>query len=249
MKVIRVIAYQNMVCYRKPTSFILKESYPLPPYSTVIGMVHAACGFENYVPMDISIQGSHYSSTTEVYTKYEFGKATKYAADRHNVRLDSKDGAYGMTRGVGNIEVLVDVHLILHIKPHDEAYLPIIKNSLQSPKNYLSLGRHEDLIRIDHVCETEVMDKKLATKIYLENDAYVPLEIEQQIKERKISITGTFYRLNKEYQINPKNQIRQWISPVNARYATAGTSINAREIVTLDLTPIKDKSDIPVFFA
>ncbi len=34
-----------MVNYRVPTSFQLKESYPLPPYSTVIGMVHSLCNF------------------------------------------------------------------------------------------------------------------------------------------------------------------------------------------------------------
>ena len=41
MKGVRIEAYQNLVNYRKPTSFQLKESYPLPPYSTVIGMIHA----------------------------------------------------------------------------------------------------------------------------------------------------------------------------------------------------------------
>ena len=57
-KAVRLCLYQNLVNYKKPTSFQLKESYPLPPPSTVIGMVHFACGYSEYEPMDVSIQGN-----------------------------------------------------------------------------------------------------------------------------------------------------------------------------------------------
>ncbi|MGN9165152.1 type I-B CRISPR-associated protein Cas5b [Tissierellaceae bacterium HCP3S3_D8] len=72
MKAIRVKLYQNMVNYRKPTSFQLKETYPLPPPSTVIGMVHNLCGFTEYYEMDISIQGKYHSKVNDLYTRYEF---------------------------------------------------------------------------------------------------------------------------------------------------------------------------------
>ena len=72
MKAIRIKLYQNMVNYRKPTSFQLKETYPLPPPSTVIGMVHNLCGFTEYNEMDISIQGKYYSKVNDLYTRYEF---------------------------------------------------------------------------------------------------------------------------------------------------------------------------------
>ncbi len=80
MRAIRIKAYQNMANYRLPSSAVIKESYPLPPYSTVIGMVHAACGFTEYVPMQVSIQGRCVSHLSDLYTKYEFGKSTKYEA-------------------------------------------------------------------------------------------------------------------------------------------------------------------------
>lgn len=72
MKAIRVKLYQNMVNYRKPTSFQLKETYPLPPPSTVIGMVHNLCEFTEYHEMDISIQGKYHSKVNDLYTRYEF---------------------------------------------------------------------------------------------------------------------------------------------------------------------------------
>ena len=42
-KAIRLQCFQNLANYRKPSSFIIKETFPLPPYSTVLGMIHAAC--------------------------------------------------------------------------------------------------------------------------------------------------------------------------------------------------------------
>ncbi|SJZ74364.1 CRISPR-associated protein Cas5 [Garciella nitratireducens] len=75
MKAIRVKLYQNMVNYRKSTSFQLKETYPLPSPSTVIGMVHNLCGFTEYNEMDISIQGKYHSKVNDLYTRYEFSNS------------------------------------------------------------------------------------------------------------------------------------------------------------------------------
>ena len=38
VKAIKLHITQQMPNYRKPASFMIKESYPLPPYSSVIGM-------------------------------------------------------------------------------------------------------------------------------------------------------------------------------------------------------------------
>ena len=120
MKGIRIEAYQNLVNYRKPTSFQLKESYPLPPYSTVIGMIHAACGFTNYVPMKVSIQGRYYSKVNDLWTRYEFA-GNSYEEGRHQLKSEDCTGkSYGITRGVATTELLVDIELIIHVVPEDE---------------------------------------------------------------------------------------------------------------------------------
>lgn len=243
MKAIRFSAYQNMPSYRKPTSFILKESYPLPPYSSVIGMIHAACGFTDYVDMDVSIQGRYYSSTSELYTKYEFGKATKYESDRHNVRLTGVDKDYGMTRGMGNVEVLVDVELLIHVKPKDEAMLDVIEAGLRLPQAYLALGRWEDLIRIDSIDVVDVMDTMLERMVRLSYDAYIPHRIESDLDEDEITVSGTMYKLNKKYRIDPSTHMRRWERQILARYAMRGSVINSGECLVLD------KDNNPVFFA
>lgn len=72
MRAVRIKLSQDMVNYRKPTSFQLRETYPLPPPSTVIGMTHYLCDFIEYKEMDISIQGKYHSKVNDLYTRYEF---------------------------------------------------------------------------------------------------------------------------------------------------------------------------------
>ena len=64
-KAIRLQCFQNLVNYRKPSSFIIKETFPLPPYSTVLGMIHAACGYTEFHPMKLCIQGTNCGTVSE----------------------------------------------------------------------------------------------------------------------------------------------------------------------------------------
>lgn len=40
MKYLKMKLFQETACYKKPFAFKVAETYPLPPYSTVIGMFH-----------------------------------------------------------------------------------------------------------------------------------------------------------------------------------------------------------------
>lgn len=201
MKAIRVKLSQNMVNYRKPTSFQLKETYPLPPPSTVIGMVHYLCGFTEYHEMDVSIQGKYYSKVNDLYTRYEFKNAMKYDEKRHQLEA----GGYGISRGVATIELLTDVELLLHILPKDQSLIETIKKAFLYPREYPSLGRREDLALIEEVKVVDIYEEELNSSINLDKfNAYVPLQI---IKEGsvetlgEIKVSGTRYKLNKDYKL------------------------------------------------
>jgi CRISPR-associated protein Cas5t len=220
MKVIRLELYQNLVNYKKPTSFQLKETYPLPPYSTVSGMIHYACGFTEYTPMKLSIQGNHNSKVNDLYTRYEFACA-KYEDGRHNVKVygtelnkktrEKYKQEYGMMKGVSTCELLVDVNLIIHIKPEDERLLELIYNSFKYPNEYLSLGRREDIIRIDNVEIVEATNEEIDEKT-LKYDAYIPFE-DINVAKDNYEVTGTIYNINRKYDlidIKKNTQIRKW---------------------------------------
>lgn len=243
VKAVKLQAYQNLVNYRKPTSFQLKETYPLPPYSTVIGMVHAACGFTEYVPMQVSVQGRYFSKVNDLWTRYEFAGA-KYEAGRHTIKLDSKeDGtSYGAIRGVSTAELLVDVDLVIHIVPDDPTYLDVIEHGIASPKEFLSLGRREDLLQVKKVEQTELVTFEAEESISIQNfDAYIPAHI---IEDEGIDKRSTVYTLNKVYklvEVKKDTFIRQW-DRVRVYHAASG-------FVTLneEMNLVKDEDDQLVF--
>src|ERR1035437_3519376 len=108
LKAIRIKLWQQMPNYRKPASFLVRESYPLPPYSSVIGMVHLACDFTEYHAMNVSIQGSYASEVSDLATMYNFG--IKYDETRHQGKVLNEAGGYdGINKGVKPAHLLTDV--------------------------------------------------------------------------------------------------------------------------------------------
>lgn len=219
MKGIRVRLRQDLVNYKKPTSFQLKETYPLPPYSTVIGMVHNLCGYTEYQPMQVSVQGKYFSKVNDLYTRYEFKNAMKYEAARHQLRV----GEYGVGQGVATAELLVDVELLLHVVPEDQGEIEEIYTAFVRPREYPSLGRREDLAIIEEVkivslTLTKLEGQKRAPEDYY---AYIPYAM---VEEEKVNLPhyvsgtrpGTRYKLPKNYDLvnygteNTPKLFRRW---------------------------------------
>ena len=197
-----------MANYKVATSFQLKETYPLPPYSTVIGMVHSLCDFKEYHPMKISISGNYFSKVNNLYTRHEFNNSDN------------------VIKGPATIELLVDVNLTIHIIPEDqsEEFLNIIFEAFKYPREYPSLGRREDIVLIKDVKIVDVEKKKLEKDLSNgeDNFAYIPVNFIQEKlvnygdKKSGMNIYGTRYELTKNYILNnigtkakPK-MIRSW---------------------------------------
>lgn len=72
MRVLRILLTQSSANYKREEVIDNKMTYPLPPISTIIGAIHKACGYKEYHPMDISIQGNFESMHMEPYTDYCF---------------------------------------------------------------------------------------------------------------------------------------------------------------------------------
>lgn len=245
-KAIRLRLYQNLVNYKKPTSFQLKETYPLPPYSTVCGLIHSICGFEEYVPMQISIQGKHHSKVNDLYTRYEFAGAA-FEEGRHNVKIksveDDKEKYYGAIRGVATAELLVDVELLIHIMPESQELVEVIYNSLLNPKEYISLGRREDIARIDEVKIVEINEFTTVDAVPLNMEAYIP---EEKFGSWGLKSNATIYTLCKKYDkvsVKKDIEVRRW-----EKVKVIHGVMNKNEILE-DTEVDKDEDDYLVFFA
>lgn len=236
MNGIRIKLYQNLVNFKKPTSFQLKETYPLPPYSTVSGMVHAVCGFDEsdnlYKNMDISIQGKYFSKVNDLYTRYEFACA-RFEEGRHNLKVydyeKDKKGYLikvekGIIRGVSTAELLVDLEVMIHLRPHDQKYVGKIFEGFCNPKTYISLGRWEDIALIEEVKQVEFIDKTLDEEVSLLYDAFIP---EKMFGRFDLDADGTVYNINKYYEkteVRKGVEIRNW-EKVRVVHGAISTSV------------------------
>ena len=205
-KAIRLKLEQELVNYKVPTSFQLKETYPLPPYSTVIGMIHAACGYKKYKDMKISIQGKYHSKVNDLFTRYEFQPEKKFEAGRHQLSVNG----FGVNRGISTTELLTEVELLIHIIPEDQSLIEEIENRLKNPLEFISLGRREDLAIIREVKVVGIREEELEEDLELENNytAYIPLDMIQKEKvilgsesNSLVKNRGTIYNLNKDYEL------------------------------------------------
>lgn len=197
MKILKMKLFQETDCYKKPFAFKVAETYPLPPYSTVIGMFHKIIGAKpgEYYPMNISIQGDYES----IFSNYQ------------NLRMFKRKGK--VTQMPRNVHQLLNVNLIIHMQAEDETVEKIYNNVI-SGKESFTLGRNEDLVRVD---EIKIIDKpkEVRDKFINNHNAYIPVKYTDEY------VNGINYRLNSVYTI--KNELRNW-EKINVKYIEKHTN-------------------------
>ena len=204
MKILKLKLFQETACYKKPFAFKVAETYPLPPYSTVIGMFHKILGADSgeYYPMNISVQGEYES----IFSNYQ------------NLRMfKGKDEVTAMPR---NVHQLLNVHLLIHVKAEaeDEVIDKIYNNIINGVETF-TLGRNEDLVRVEEIkCVNEITKTDGDINKY---NAYVPMYYDDGFLE------GINYRLNTTYKI--VNDLRKW-NKVDVKYIEKHTSNKLDEV-------------------
>ncbi len=202
MKILKLKLFQETACYKKPFAFKVAETYPLPPYSTVIGMFHKILGADSgeYYPMNISVQGEYES----IFSNYQ------------NLRMfKGKDEVTAMPR---NVHQLLNVHLLIHVKAEDDVIDKIYNNIINGVETF-TLGRNEDLVRVEQIKYVNEITK--ADGDINKYNAYVPMYYDDGFLE------GINYRLNTTYTI--VNDLRKW-NKVDVKYIEKHTSNKLDEV-------------------
>lgn len=185
-------------------AFKVGETFPLAPFSTVKGMIHAVLKAREYIPMRLSIQGTSESIAVDYQKKYMFKMRKKeipiipsLSGLNVKVELDSKI----VTTMPMYQHLLFNVEHIIHIDAENDVlqHLFVALRNLQTP---LSLGRWEDVARIDEVSFVKV--KYGSTQLSV-NAQYRPIEEKNDFIE---VMNKTVYRLPKKYEIIEGQ--RQW---------------------------------------
>lgn len=213
MKVLRLKLFQETACYKKPLAFKVGETYPLPPYATVKGWAHSLLGANQLIPMRVSVQGRYEAKIMDYQAHYLFKKRD---VDEFPLVLD---GLGRETYSYQNItkmplytHLLYRVKLLLHIGAEEDV-LKRLQERIEQAEEHYSLGRWEDLARIDEYRLTEVQE--LDQEINLPMNAYVP----RRFVTYKRHVP---YQLNWKYTIH--NGVRRW-EKIPVGYVLAGLSL------------------------
>lgn len=162
MKVLRLKLYQPHAHYRVPFTFARRHTYPIPPYSTVIGLICNVLGIRNHSDRNFKTLRSGlslaiYGNFESVIREYIWFRNLKidfhisrfgFLENRKVQDISEHPGGQMPTR----IDVLENVKLLIYIYHPEEHILKTLKNAFIDPINRiypLHLGRGEDWIVFD----------------------------------------------------------------------------------------------------
>lgn len=219
MRALRIKAFQETTCYTRPFANKVTETYPLPPYSTVKGMIHHVLKAEKLIPFKLSIQGEYDTIITDYRRTFFVKKNTvNMPIVFEGLALTEYPSFKHMSSMPLYSHMLYDVHLVIHIQAEDEI-LKRIEEAFHQLDSFVSLGRQEDLLRIDSIEMVELDELDLFEGGRLTYNMYIPTE---KIYEDELN-TGIPYQLNWTYRI--KDGIREW-KRIPTLYVEKGKLIN-----------------------
>ncbi len=203
--------FQPFAQYRNPFTFYYAQTFPLPPKSTIIGMLqNAVCdwygsklGADEWWNLKVSIHGGFES----VFWNYQQLIKGDLAFNREGILLNkhknNPGGEIWLPLYAGELtaqrspvyqQELFNGHLYIFIRG-DEDLLGKIKVSLENLKKILYLGRSEDIVFIRKIPEEFIKPKKedsVEGDIKLKYPTYMKLKDSEgrefPIKKRKFPV-------------------------------------------------------------
>lgn len=209
-KVLKLKLFQQTACYRKPSSFKVGETYPLPPYSTVKGMLHKWMNANCLIPMEISIQGKYKSMIIDYSNRVFYKKKTDFLP----LNINGQKIIYTDTINTNNsafthmplpIHLLFDINLVIHVRANGNVIDSIIEG-IETMGYCPTLGRNEDIVRIDSYEVVDIMPLPKSAANIMQYDAYVPQYIIDNLGADDLIYIP--FNLNGRYEI--KNNVREF---------------------------------------
>ncbi|WP_297509969.1 type I-B CRISPR-associated protein Cas5b [Thermococcus sp.] len=213
-KTLLIELFQPFAQYRNPFTFYYAQTYPLPPKSTIIGMLQNALndwygkerGIDNWWSLKVSVHGGFES----VFWNYQqLIKATKTGISIVHFKgrptlWNQNLPLYGFPitsqRSPVLQQELFNGWLYILIRG-DKDFLGEIKEAIDRPKKVLSLGRSEDVVFLRRVGFIEGKEKR-AQEVAIRYPTYVRVPIEM-LRKKEYSTYSTPVRVVFKNNGNP----------------------------------------------
>lgn len=223
--------FQPFAQYKNPFTFYYAQTYPLPPKSTIIGMLQNITGRyydETFFDIKLNIQGGFES----VFWNYQqLIKGSKEGINLVNYKGKPKLWNQGFPLYGNGItsqrspifqQELFNGHIYIFMRG-DEDLLEEIEHALSNPPVTPYLGRSEDIIFLRGIYTEEDIDcsEKMAKKnIWLTNSSYLKLKNENEdfpVKNEKFPVYSIPLKVlfkNGENPISNKAEITKYTKKV-----------------------------------
>lgn len=207
MKALKIKIYQPTAHYRMPFTYQRRHTYPIPPYSTVIGFLCNMLGidyqgnqlFDKLKTAKLSVSGRFDMKLTE-YIWFRNLSRSAHEGYFGSTSTREKNGEINHIGGQSpmKIDVLENMHLNIHVVSEDFSFLEELKSNLVKPLNRLEvvhLGRAEDWLVYETIEMVELTAKK-ADKNYghffwIPQECYVP----ESVSFDFVRTDGLFYNV------------------------------------------------------
>jgi len=191
--------FQPFAQYRNPFTFYYAQTYPLPPKSTITGMLQNAAGKyydESFWNLKVSVHGGFES----IFWNYQnlikgdisigkIGLLNKH--DRNPLGGSIWHPLYYSNikaqRTPVHQQELFNGHLFIFLRGNEDL-IELIKSSLENPEKILYLGRSEDVAFIRNVIDINAYDaesnvKAVKKNIWLSYPTYIKLKDKDSRKQ------------------------------------------------------------------
>lgn len=200
-KTIFIEIFQPFAQYRNPFTFYYAQTYPLPPKSTVIGMLQNAT--RRYYDSDFwKLKVSVHGGFESVFWNYQnlikgdiflFRYNGKVELWNQNLALYNK--GLKSQRSPVNQQELFNGHVYILIRGK-ENIINEIQSSLDKPSKVLYLGRSEDVIFIRNISEisaSEIEQKEAKKSVWLDYPTYLKKEVGRNGNKKEFPIKNQKY--------------------------------------------------------
>lgn len=229
-KIIRLSIFQEKASFRIPYSFEFIETYPLPPFSSVLGLIHNILNLNNTLEnINLSISGEYESIIRETVV---YKKISKKESKNYPITVSS----------------LLNLKTIIYIKFPDIELNKIFINSIKNPPYFLYLGRYEDIINHIDIQEIEENIKNIDF-IKLEYNHYIPFEkyfIKNKIIKNKIInpiYSIPYYYIKATENINKKINTIKSYDYIRTMFVLKNQILELKENISID-----SKNNTPIFW-